>query len=37
LLSERKFKPTYFNRDELEGHIESTTILEVPEIPPTQP
>lgn len=27
LLSERRFKPTYFNRDELEGHIASTTVL----------
>jgi acyl-homoserine lactone acylase PvdQ len=29
LLSEGRFKPTYFNRDNLEGHIESTTILEL--------
>jgi len=29
LLSERRFKPVYFNRDDLEGHIESTTILEL--------
>ena len=28
LLSEKKFKPTLFNRDELEGHIKSTTELE---------
>jgi acyl-homoserine lactone acylase PvdQ len=28
LLSEKKFKPTFFNRDELEGHIKSTTELE---------
>jgi acyl-homoserine-lactone acylase len=30
LLSERRFKPTYFEPDELEGHIESTTVLEAP-------
>jgi acyl-homoserine lactone acylase PvdQ len=30
LLSERRFKPTYFERSELEGHISSTTVLEIP-------
>jgi acyl-homoserine-lactone acylase len=29
LASERRFKPTYFKRSDLEGHIESTTVLEV--------
>jgi len=29
LLSEGRFKPAYFSRDELEGHIESTTILKL--------
>lgn len=28
LLSEQTFKPTYFSRDELKGHIQSTTVLE---------
>jgi len=27
LASERRFKPVYFNRDELEGHIQSVTVL----------
>ena len=31
LLSKRKFKPTYFNRDELDTHIESTTVLKLKE------
>ena len=31
LLSEHKFKPTYFNRDELDMHIESMTILKLNE------
>ncbi len=29
LLSERRFKPVWFNRNDLEGHIESTTILDM--------
>jgi acyl-homoserine lactone acylase PvdQ len=32
LLSERRFKPTYFELGELEGHISSTLVLEVPEL-----
>jgi hypothetical protein len=28
LMSEHRLKPTYFNRQDLEGHIESTLILE---------
>jgi acyl-homoserine-lactone acylase len=31
LMSRREFKPVWFNRDELEGHIESTLVLEIGE------
>jgi len=29
LASERRFKPTYFDRDALEGHIESTLVINI--------
>jgi acyl-homoserine-lactone acylase len=28
LMSQREFKPAWFSRDELEGHIESTLVLD---------
>ncbi len=33
LFSERRFKPTYFSRQELEDHIESTLVLEIDSVP----